>query len=142
MKNMHILYWNLYKGKRVFFGGCGMPDNDFLWSDQTQCHDTAEVKKTFTIFREIANAHASENLVRDPKFTDAFASSYAFVQTLGCGADFLKSNRARSHGVDWLESSVWLHQLAESSLDVDLDTLVRRTYWNDRKLVDSKCEGL
>ena len=141
MKNMHIMYHNLYKGDNLFGRGCGMPDKDYLWSDHKECHDTAEVDKTFTILREIMNAASSKVLVREPKFTDSFASTYAFVTTLGCGADFIKGNREKSHGVDFLEIAVWLHQLAETSLDTDVGDLIRRKYWNDLKLVDDKCGG-
>ena len=130
---MHIMYLNLYKGKSVFFGDCGMPDKEFFWSDTAECHDTAAIKKAFNILR------ASNTGQKTKEFTDSFASAYAFVETLGCSSDFLRSRRDRSHGVDWLEQGVWLHQLMEYSLDVDLDNVVRRTYWNDAQPVNDKC---
>ena len=133
------MYFNLYKGKRVFFGGCGMPDKDYLWSDIEECRDTAEVKRTFSIMREAANARVTSAIDREPKVTDTFASAYAFVSTLGCGSAFIRSGHERSHGVDWLEQGVWLHQLAEYPLDIDLDNLVRRKYWNDLQPVTGKC---
>jgi len=142
MKSMHLMYFNLYKGKRVFSGGCGMPDKDYFWSDRQECHDTAEVEKTFNILREVALAKYSSAIVRDPKFTDTFASAYAFVETLGCSSDFLRSGRDRSHGIDWLEQGVWMHQLAEYPLGVNLDALVRRKYWNNLKPVNGKCARL
>ena len=144
MKSMHLMYFNLYKdkGKRVFSGGCGMPDKDYFWSDRQECHDTAEVEKTFNILREVALAKYSSAIVRDSKFTDTFASAYAFVETLGCSSDFLRSGRDRSHGIDWLEQGVWMHQLAEYPLGVNLDALVRRKYWNNLKPVNGKCARL
>ena len=133
------MYFNLYQSERVFGAGCGMPDKEYLWSPHTECMDTSAVGKTFRTLREIAMSKASPAIERIPKFTDDFTSAYAFITTLACSAEFLRANRERVHGIDWMETMLWLHQLSEYSLDVDLDNLVSRRYWNHRRQINDTC---
>ena len=139
MRSMHIMYFNLYKDKTTFGSGCGMPDKKFLWSSDVQCVDSASIKSSFTTLREISMNLKTDALGRAPKVTDSFVASYAFITTLRCSGEFLRSYREDSHGIDWMEHIIWLHQLSEYSLDVDLDGLVRRRYWNYRQRVNDTC---
>ena len=139
MRALHIMYFNLYKGKALFFSGCGMPEAEYLWSDEENCPHTEETRRAYIVLREALRGRASTAIDREAKFTDTFASSYAFVQTLGCGAGFIRSNRKFAHGIDWLETVVWGHQIAEYSLDLDVDSLVHRRYWNNLQPVNDQC---
>ena len=139
MRALHIMYFNLYKGKAFFFSGCGMPKAEYLWSDEENCPHTEETRRAYIVLREALRGRASTAIDREAKFTDTFASSYAFVQTLGCGAGFIRSNRKFAHGIDWLETVVWGHQIAEYSLDLDVDSLVHRRYWNNLQPVNDQC---
>ena len=46
------MYFNLYKGKALFFSGCGMPEAEYLWSDEENCPHTEETRRAYGVLRE------------------------------------------------------------------------------------------
>ena len=65
----------------------------------------------------------------------------AVIDTHECSAGFVRSNRPKTHGFDVLEIAVWLHQLSEYSMDVDLDVLASHQFWNTPPVAWEPCHN-
>ena len=134
------MYFNLYKApaSTMIGSGCGMPDSEYMWQDSHECNfKDAAVVDSFSVLRNsFASSIEGSGVQHAATSSDYPKSMHAFVSTLGCSAKYMRTNRANAHGIDWLETFVWTHQLTEYSIDVDLDTLVQFDFWN-RKVVEA-----
>jgi len=148
--------WHMLYRAKDNNDGCGTPDTISFYESSHAQHalvkldqqiycdleNEAEMRQDYEDYRQMFNLGVTKPELAKMKqlFTNELSETKlkTFLKSEVCARSYVRAPRRYSHGLDALETIVWMHQLSEYTEELDLASLINNDWWNLKPLT-SEC---